>query len=128
MVTSIELAGNTTTPPSDHTVWWTGKPPFRADGSSMESYLSCGAWEHGHDIGEGLTVYMQWSRKPVAQGKKRAYVDYEEKITTYIAEVAGQADLKYPGVLEAAKTGEPPTIVVNSRFKVYRHKHLSIRP
>ena len=117
MVTSIELAGNTTTPPSDHTVWWTGKPPFRVDGSSMESYLSCGAWEHGHDIGEGLTVYMQWSRKPVAQGKKRAYVDYEEKITTYIAEVAGQADLKYPGVLEAAKTGEPPTIVVNSRFK-----------
>ena len=117
IVTSIELVDNATAPPSDHTVWWTGMPPFRADGSSMEGYLSCGAWEHGNDIGEGLTVYMQWSRKPVTQGKMRAYVDYEEMIETYITEVAGQADLKYPGVLQAAKTGETPTVVVNSRFK-----------
>ena len=117
MVTSIEFADDTATAPSDHTVWWTGKPPFRADGSSMESDLSCGAWEQGHDIGEGLTAYMRWSRKPVTNGKKRAYVDYEEKVTTYIAEVAGQADIKHPGVLEAAKTGEAPTIALHSRFK-----------
>ena len=106
MVTSIEFADDTATAPSDHTVWWTRKPPFRADGSSMERDLSCGAWEQGHDIGEGLTAYMRWSRKPVTNGKKRAYVDYEEKVTTYIAEVAGQAEIKHPGVLEAAKTGE----------------------
>ena len=117
MVTSIEFADNTATAPSDHTVWWTGNPPFRADGSSMESYLSCRTWAEGHDIGEGVTAYMQWSRKLVVNGKKRAYVDYEEKVTTYIAEVAGQADIKHPGVLEAAKTGEAPTIALNSRFK-----------
>ena len=117
MVTSIEFADDTATAPSDHTVWWTGKPPFRADGSSMESDLSCGAWKQGHDIGEGLTAYMRWSRKPVTNGKKRAYVDYEEKVTTYIAEVAGQAEIKHPGVLEAAKTGEAPTIALHSRFK-----------
>ena len=117
MVTSIEFADNTATAPSDHTVWWTGNPPFRADGSSMEGDLSCGTWEEGHDIGEGLTAYMRWSRKPVNNGKKRAYIDYEEKITTYITEVAGQADFKHPGVLEAAKTGEAPTIALTSRFK-----------
>ena len=117
MVMSIEFPDGTATPPGDHTVWWTGKPPFRADGSSMEDYLSCGAWAEGHDLGEGLTAYMRWSRKLVANGKKRAYVDYEEKVTTYIAEVAGQADIRHPGVLEAAKTGEAPTITLNSRFK-----------
>lgn len=117
MVTSVEFADGTATPPGDHTVWWTGKPPFRADGSSMEQYLSCGAWPEGHDLGEGLTAYMQWSRKPVANGKKRAYVDYEEKVTTYVTEVAGQADIRHPGVLEAAKTSEAPTIALDSRFK-----------
>ena len=117
IITNVEFSDNTATRPSSHTVWWTGSPPFRADGSNMTNHLSCGAWEHGHDIGEGLTVYMQWSRMPVVQGIKRQYVDYEEKMTTYIGEVAGQADLKHPGVLEAVKTGEPPTVVVNSRFK-----------
>ena len=117
MVMSIEFPDGTATPPGDHTVWWTGKPPFRADGSSMESDLSCGAWPEGRDLGEGFTAYMQWSLKPVTNGKKRAYVDYEEKVATYIDEVAGQADIRHPGVLEAAKTGEAPTIALNTRFK-----------
>ena len=117
MVMSIEFPDGTATPPSDHTVWWTGTPPFRADGSGMEGDLSCGAWPEGRDLGESLTVYMQWSQKPVTNGKKRAYIDYEEKVTTYITEVAGQADIKHPGVLEAAKTGEAPMIAINTRFK-----------
>ncbi len=117
MVMSIEFPDGTAAPPGDHTVWWTGRPPFRADGSGMEKFLSCGAWPEGHDLGEGLTAYMRWSRKPIANGKMRAYVDYEEKVRTYIAEVAGQADIRHPGVLEAAKTGEAPTIALSSRFK-----------
>ena len=47
----------------------------------------------------------------------RGYVDYDEKMTTYIAEVAGHADHEYPGVVEAARTGEAPTITIGSRFK-----------
>ncbi len=117
MVMSVEFPEGTATPPGDHTVWWTGKPPFRADGTSMETDLSCGAWPEGQDIGEGLTAYMQWSRKPLTNGEMRAYVDYEEKVETYVAEVAGQADIRYPGVLDAAKTGEPPAVVLHSRFK-----------
>ncbi|MDE0696311.1 MAG: ThiF family adenylyltransferase [Boseongicola sp.] len=117
MVMSIEFPDGIVSRPGDHTVWWTGKPPFRADGSSMKDYLSCGTWTEGHDLGEGLTAYMQWSRKLVANGKKRAYVDYEEKVTTYITEVAGQAEILHPGVLEAARTGEAPMIALNTRFK-----------
>ena len=116
MVMSIEfLSTGSAIPPDDHTAWWTGKPPFRADG--MESDLSCNTWKEGRDLGEELTAYMQWSRKPVTNGKMRAYIDYEEKVTTYIAEVADQADIKHPGVVEAAKTGEVPTVALNSRFK-----------
>ena len=118
IVTSIELANDTTTAPSDHTVWWTGRPPFRADGSSMTNDLACSIWEEGYDIGEGLTVFMQWSRMPLADGNKRGYKDYEEKMKTYIAEVADQADFKYPGVLETIKSdGEDPKIALNTRFK-----------
>ena len=117
MVMSVEFPNGSATPPGDHTVWWTGKPPFRADGSSMESDLSCGAWKEGRDLGEGFTVYMQWSRKPVTNGELRSYVDYQEKVTTYVAEVAGQADFRHPGVLEAAKSGEASKVAVNSRFK-----------
>ena len=117
MVMSIEFREGTATPPGDHTVWWTGTAPFRTDGTSMEEYLSCGAWPKGHDLGERLTAHMRWSRKPVANGKTRAYVDYEEKVTTYVAEVARQAEIRRPGVLEAAKTGEAPTMVLKSRFK-----------
>ena len=117
LVTSLELDGQTATPPSDHTIWWTGEAPYRADGQSMEAYLSCAKWEAGHDIGEGLTVYMQWSRKPVVASQMRAYTNYEEKITTYVQEVGGEAESKHPGVLEAAKAGHDPIIEVSSRFK-----------
>ena len=117
LITCLEQAQQTTKPPSDHTVWWTGDVPYRADGQNMEEYLSCGRWETGHDIGEGVTVYMQWSRKPTVDGKMRAYTDYEEKITTYVQEVGGEAESRHPGVLEATRAGHDPVIEINSRFK-----------
>ena len=76
---------------------------YYANGESMENYLSCGIWEDGHDIGENITVSMQWSRKIKEGGQTRGYKDYKEKIETYIDEVAGQADSIKPGVLESAR-------------------------
>ncbi len=117
IVMSIELSDGIATPPGDHTVWWTGKPPFRADGSSMKKCLSCNVWPEGHYLGEGLTVYMQWSQKPTVDGEMRAYQNYEEMVRTYFDEVAHQADIKHPGVIEVSKTGEIPTVTLNTRFK-----------
>ena len=118
LITSLDLTPeNATKPPSDHTVWWSGDIPYRNDGESMNEYLSCGVWEQGHDLGEGLTVYMQWSRKPVVAGSMRDYSDYEEKIQTYVDEVGGQADACHPGVLEAARAGEDPIVEIDTRFK-----------
>ena len=117
LVTALDLTPEgATRPPGDHTVWWTGDIPYWSDGKSMERYLSCGRWEQGHDLGEGLTAFMQWSRKPLAAGRKRNYEDYEEKIETYIDEVGGQAEARHPGVLEATKSGEDPVIEIDTRF------------
>ena len=82
----------------------------------MKEHLSCGQWEQGRDIGEGVTVYMQWSRKPKEGGKKRRYRDYQEKIETYIGEVGGQAEGLKPGVLEAARQGGDPAVISSTRF------------
>ena len=118
LITSLDLTPeHATRPPGDHTIWWTGDVPYRSDGESMEAYLSCGKWDTGQDLGEGLTVYMQWSRKLMEAGRKRAYTNYQEKIQTYVDEVAGHADARYPGVLEAARAGEDPVVVSDSRFR-----------
>ena len=120
IVTNLDITGaageEVTTQPSDHTVWWTGGTPHTAGGDSREDYLSCGKWVQGRDIGEEITVYMQWSRKPKAGSRARAYKDYREKIETYVAEVGGQAEGMRPGVLEAARKGRNLTVNYSSRF------------
>ena len=116
IVTSLELSENDTKPPSDHTVWWTGGMPYKADGKNMEEYLCCQKWEGGCDIGEGITVYMRWSRKPREGGNARGYLDYREKIETYVDEVAGQAEAKQPGILMTARSGGDPEVESNTRF------------
>lgn len=117
IVTSLELAGDETRPPGDHTVWWTGETPHTASGESMEPYLSCGHWATGQDLGEGITVYMQWSRKPKSGGGSRGYRNYREKIETYVEEVGGEAETKRPGILEAARSGGDPEVESKTRFK-----------
>ena len=73
----------------------------------MKDYLCCGRWDAGRDIGEGITVYQQWSRKLRSDGVSRAYVSYEEKVLTYVHEVADHAEGKRPGV-RAVLTGLAP--------------------
>ena len=120
IVTNLDIIGavgdEVTTQPSDHRVWWTGGTPHTADGESMEDYLCCGNWEQGRDIGEGIKVYMQWSRKPKEGGQARSYKDYREKIETYVEEVGGQAEAVRPGILEAARKGGESILTSSIRF------------
>ena len=123
IVTNLDISGTSgeeaTLPPNDHTVWWTGEPPHTSAGDSMEEHLSCGKWEQGRDIGEGITVYMRWSRKPREAGQARGYRDYRdyrEKVETYVEEVGGQAEGLKPGVLEAARKGGDPVVISSTRF------------
>lgn len=118
IVTSLDVVNDRTSAPNDHTVWWTGEMPHTEDGCSMEEDLICNRWDEGYDIGENITVRTQWSRKPKDQGGTRGYVDYKEKIETYVDYVAGPADTKVPGVLIAALTGADPEVVAaKTRFQ-----------
>ena len=118
LVTSLDLTPeNITRQPSDHTIWWTGGVPYHADGNSLEGDVSCDTWPTGRDLGEGLTAYMQWSLKPLEAGTMRPYIDYREKIQTYIDEVSAYADALHPGALEAARAGEDPITISSTRFK-----------
>ena len=120
IVTNLDIIGaagdEITTQPTDHRVWWTGGTPHTADGESMEKYLSCGNWEQGRDIGEGIKVYMWWSRKPKEGGQARGYKDYQEKIETYVEEVGSQAEAINPGILEAARKGGESIVTSSMRF------------
>ena len=120
IVTNLDITGaageEITTQPSDHTVWWTGDIPYTADGESMEEYLVCNKWEQGRDIGEGIKICTQWSRKPKEGGQAREYKDYREKIETYVEEVGGQAEAINPGILEAARKGGESIVTSSMRF------------
>ena len=120
IVTNLDIIGaagdEITTQPTDHRVWWTGGTPHTAHGESMEKHLSCGNWEQGRDIGEGIEVYMRWSRKPKEGGQKRGYKDYREKIETYVEEVGSQAEAINPGILEAARKGGESIVTSSMRF------------
>lgn len=114
---ALDPATGTTTRPLDHTVWWTGATPYTASGDSMRDYLCCNRWDAGRDIGEGITVYQQWSRKLRGQSGVRAYLSYEEKVITYVNEVASHAEAQKPGIRAALATSAPMDIeIAASRF------------
>ena len=117
IVSGLELADGRTNAPGDHTVWWTGEMPYTADGRSLKDHLVCSQWNGGHDLGEGILARMRWSRKPKTKGGTRGYRDYREKIETYVEEIAGHADSRLPGVLDAARSGADPEVVSRMRFK-----------
>ena len=127
IVSGLELAGDKTCPPGDHTVWWTGAMPYTADGQSMKSYLVCSHWDDGRDLGEGILAYMRWSRKPKTKGGRRSYKDYREKMETYVEEVAGQADSRRPGVLDGGSLGCGPRGCFEDKIQIPEHGHLSKR-
>lgn len=120
IVTALNLVGgvadNRTTAPADHTVWWTGYTPHTISGDSMDSHLVCGSWVPSRELGEGITVTEQWSRKLRENGRPRQYTDFREKIETYVAEVASHAEAKRPGTIDACKHGYRPKIHSGSRF------------
>ena len=69
----------------------------------MKGDLCCRKWPEGHDLGEGLIAYMEWSKMILQEGKKRKYKDYFEKIETYVGEVSFHADNKNSGSFKTCK-------------------------
>lgn len=83
LVSDLTLAGEITTRPSTHVVYFAGDYPCRPDGTRIAQI------EHGVDtrqIDPDLTVRFTFSNKP-----PEGYTDYYHKMTTYIAIISGPA-------------------------------------
>ena len=97
-------------------MWWTAEVPHTADGTSLQHHLECNSWKPARDIGEGLVVTQEWSRKPRSQNGVRNYLDYREQIETYFMEVAHHAEAKQPGSIDAAKLRDSSEAPIDTRF------------
>ena len=85
LVSDLVLANDATTPGGTHVARFTGDHPCEVDGTLMESIRHGSAVEV---LEEGLiTVQHSFSRKP----RDRVYLDYHEKMTTYIDIISAPA-------------------------------------
>ena len=83
LVSTLELAGDVTAPPSDHVARFAGEMPCDANGHPLVQI------EHAHqqeELAEGLTVNHSFSSKP-----SEGYADYHEKMSTYASIISRPA-------------------------------------
>jgi hypothetical protein len=91
LVSKLDVAGDVTTPPGDHTAFFVGDHPCHRNGSKLVQI------EHSSNrqqLADGLAVDHLFSAKP-ASG---AYPDYYVKMTTYVAIIASPAQSIDPTV------------------------------
>ena len=85
LVSKLELAGDRTGIPQDHTIMFSGGIPYHADGTSMDML---GPQNTPITLDKGLTVHHTFSRRPL----NRTYKDYYEKVETYISLIVREAN------------------------------------
>jgi hypothetical protein len=90
LVDAVRTAGDRVTAPADHTFYFAGEKPCRADGTPLAHIIE----EQHHVLADGVEVEFRFSSKPPSG----AYSDYYEKVTTYVALLMSQARLIDPSV------------------------------
>lgn len=100
LVSNLELAGDRTVRPQDHTMKFVGDFPCDANGRPLETLRH----SNGGDLGGGLVVNFSFSRK---RTDRASYTDYHEKVTTYVAQLEGHAQ-----VLDPAATARTHPVLV----------------
>ncbi|MEP1768147.1 MAG: ThiF family adenylyltransferase, partial [Sulfitobacter sp.] len=78
---SLNLAGDKTKPPGDHTIVFVGELPYKADGQPIKTHSSITA-----KVAEGLVASLKFSRKPPG-----GYRDYYHQMTVYAGIFSGPA-------------------------------------
>jgi hypothetical protein len=92
IVSKLEMANDTSTPPGDHTVYFAGEYPCMADGAAIEQIRNTTATV---ELDRDFRVDHRFSAKPQPSGK---YEDYYAKMTTYAAILSGPARVIDPSV------------------------------
>jgi len=83
LVSSLNLANDSTLKPDNHQAYFVGEHPCHKDGSKMDEIA------HGSNVqqfAEGLTVDHSFSSKP-----DNGYADYYEKMVTYVRIISAPA-------------------------------------
>lgn len=92
IVSDLDLSGETTVQPISHVVFFAGECPCNIDGSAIAGVSP----NTNKDLGEDLKPNHQLSRKPTTGSDPGKYLDYYEKITTYIAIISSPAQALDP--------------------------------
>ena len=90
LVSKLNLAGDKTARPDDHQAQFVGDRPCHSDGTPMNEVVNQSA---ATKLDEGLIIDHSFSRKP----KCGYYLDYYEKMTTYVAILSSHAQVIEPG-------------------------------
>jgi hypothetical protein len=88
LVMQLDLNGDVTNTPQQHTAMWCGEHPCHSDGRKITSFENSSP---AQDLGGGLRVDFTFSAKA-------AYRDYHHKATTYIGRITGEAQKIDPAV------------------------------
>jgi hypothetical protein len=96
LVCALTLAANIAAAPTDHTAYFVGAHPCNADGSQMTQIVNS---VQSVRISDGITTSYYLSAKPKPRD---SYVDFHEKVTTYIRRLSEPAEEIDPGI--TAKT------------------------
>ncbi|MEV7398625.1 ThiF family adenylyltransferase [Aeromicrobium sp. NPDC092404] len=95
---ALELAGDRTAQPSDHTMLFEGELPHRADGRPLTIIAASGR----QNPARGVWADHHFSRKPADNGNR--YRDYHHKVTTYVSLLEREAQVVDPSVTAQANT------------------------
>ena len=77
LVLTLDLSGDDTVRPNDHTAFWTGGLPHKSSGQPM---VALGEATHAQTLSDGTVITRMFSAKPTG-GR---YRDYYHKVGTYI--------------------------------------------
>ena len=107
LISTLELAGDQTQRPKDHKAYFDGEPPCDAQGNELSKVIN----SKGHkNHGEGITSEMMFSQKP-----NGGYIDYYQKISTYVSMLSAPASVLDPSA--TAQTYRAPDPEEKSVFK-----------
>ena len=77
LVLTLDLSGDETARPNDHTAFWTGYFPHKSSG---ERLVALGEATHAQTLTDGTVITHMFSARPTG-GR---YQDYEHKVKTYV--------------------------------------------
>jgi hypothetical protein len=113
LIDKLNLAGEQTGKPHDHTVFFHGDYPCHADSSEITHIRNN---SEKKVLAEGVFADHYFSAKPREGGN---YADYHDKVTKYVATLEGPAAQLVPGI--TARTGHV-TATADMEDEVFRYR------